>query len=478
MSLLIKGGEVVDGSGSAPNKCDVLVVGGRIAALGDLATYKASRVIQAAGKQVLPGFIDVSSVSDIRLSLFSEPRQADYLKQGVTTIICGSEGRSLSPAMYAGEIGSSNAGWHTGEEYLDAIHSLRPGVNFAGFTGYESIRRSVASRSRNLGTKEIGVFSHILNSQLNDGMVGVSVGNGGFSEFDASKNEIEVVIKALHGENKTAITSLTAKDKPYEVLAEKGIKTIALSLNSSVKTSEAFKKFLINIDKKNLKADFVTAFSPYPYFEVKASELIPFSVLKENESIMENLGKKRFFGLFSKKIKELNPRETFIFDTPKKEARFLLGKSVAEFADNRGVSREEAFARIIDFCGYDTVFLSRMTETSLVDDFALYSKSVIAGGIWSPMSKISHIHSELSDPFVEFFRIANRVGMRLELAVKKLATPFKLIGLKKRGLISEGYAADITIMKNGRPETVLVNGKIAYDNGSVLETRSGEALSV
>ena len=119
-----------------------------------------------------------------------------------------------------------------------------------------------------------------------------------------------------------------------------------------------------------------------------------------------------------------------------------------------------------------------MQDSSLVDDFASLPKSIIAGDIWSPMSNISHIHSELSDPFVEFFRVADRTGMRMETAVKKLVAPARLMNIGKRGLIREGYFADITIMRNGRPDTVLVNGKIAYGDNPVSEVCSGEILTI
>jgi|GEM_PF-1917752 len=476
MSLLIKGGEVLDGSGAAPKKSDVLVVGGRIAAMGDLATYKADKIVQAAGDYVLPGFVDVSSVSDSRLSLFEEPRQADYLKQGVTTVVCGTNGKSLAPAMYAGEISSSNAGWQTMGEYLGAMESLRLGVNFATFSGYESLRRSITYKSRNLGSKEISVLSHVFGSHLEDGSAGISLGDGGFSEFDASKEEIEMLIGILAGANKAAFVSFKAEDKPYASFAEAGAATIVGRLNESVKNVQAFEKLVSSVEKKALKAEFAFAFNPYPYFEFKASEALPASAGKPS-SIIEALGKKRIFGFFSKKVKEFNPEETFIWDTPKKEARFLLGKTVAEFAENRGVDAEEAFARIIGMCGPEAVFLSRMQDSSIVDAIASHPKSIIAGSVWSPMSGISHIHSELSDPFTEFIRVADRIGLRPELVAKKLSGAARLLGFKKRGLVKEGFAADLVVLKNKRPEITLVNGEVAYESGSVSDSRSGEVIS-
>jgi len=478
MSLLIKGGEVFDGSGGTPKKSDVLVIGGRVAAMGDLAGYKADKVVSAAGDCVLPGFVDVSSSSDSRLSLLSEPRQADYLKQGVTTIVCGAKGKSLAPAMYAGEVNSSNAGWQTMGNYLEAVSALRLGVNFASFSGFESVRRSITYKPRNLGKKEISVLSHILGSHMEEGSVGLSLGDEGFSGFDASKEEISAVIGVLSQAGKAAFVSLKAEDKPYMPFAEAGVTTIVGNLNGSLKSAAAFEKIAAAVEKKALKAEFAFAFSPYPYFEFKASEAFPADAGKSGlSSIIGNLGKKRILGFFSKKIKEFNPEETFIYDTSKKEARFLLGKSMAEFAENRGLDAEEAFIRVIAICGPDTVFLSRMADLSLVDKVASHPKSIVAGSVWSPMSDISGLHSELSDPFVEFIRQADRLGLRLELVAKKLSAPARMLGLKKRGMVKEGFAADIVVLKNKRPDLVLVNGEIAYGNGSASESRSGEVLS-
>ena len=206
MSLLIKGGEIVDGSGSAPKKCDVLVVHNHIAAIGNLSSCKADKVIQALGSYILPGFIDVAVTSDERLTLFSEPSQADFLKNGVTTIVCGTRGESLAPAMYAEETPFLNIGWQTVKDYIKAIHALRLGVNFINVSGYETIRRTITLKSRNLGIGEIKVLSILLKQCLADGSAGVSIGRGGFALFDSSEDEINAFTTIISQAKKTVFT--------------------------------------------------------------------------------------------------------------------------------------------------------------------------------------------------------------------------------------------------------------------------------
>ena len=479
MNLLIKGGEVLDGLGGAPKKCDVLVVGDHIAAIGNLSSYKADRVIQALGSYVLPGFVDVAAVSDERLTLFTEPNQADFLKNGVTTIVCGAKGKSLAPAIYAEETLFTNIGWQTTKDYLKAMRVIRLGVNFINVSGYETIRRSITPKSRNLGIGEIKSLSLLLKQCLADGSAGISLDKGGFSAFDASEDEINAISLIVSEAKKTIFTSSNILDESYKKIIESGVKFVIGGLNELLKNKNAFDKLIAMAEKNLFKTEFAFALSPYPYFQRKAYEMFPESVnLMDSADISKNLTKKRTLSFFSKKVQEFNPQETFIFNTPRKEAKFLIGKSVAEFAENRKINIEEAFIRIIKICGLNTIFLSRMTDDKIINQIISHPKSIVGSSSWSPMSSLSDIHSALSEPFIEFIRSADSSGMRIELIAKKLAYPTRLFGLKKRGIIKEGFAADIVVLKNNRPEFTIVNGKIAYENGSVVLNRAGKIITI
>ena len=479
MNLLIKGGDVLDGLGGAPKKCDVLVVGNHIAAIGNLASCKADRIIQALGSYVLPGFIDVATVSDERLTLFNEPSQSDFLKNGVTTIVCGTKGKSLAPAIYAEEMPFINIGWKTTKDYLEKIRAIRLGVNLINASGYKTIRRSITPKSRNLGIGEIKVLSLLLKRCLADGSAGISLDSGGFSALDASEDEINAISLIISEAKKTVFTSSNILDESYKNLIESGAKVIIGGLNELLKTKNAFDKLVAMAEKDLLKTEFAFAFSPYPYFQRKASEMFPdFVSLTDATDISKILTKKRTLAFFSKKVKEINPQETFIFNTPRKETKFLTGKSIAEFAENRKINIEDAFVRIIEICGLNTIFISRMADDKIIDKIIAHPKSIIGTSSWSPMSSLSDIHSALSEPFIEFIRSADSSGMRIELIAKKLTYPARLLGLKKRGILKEGFAADIVILKNNRPEFTVVNGKIAYENGAVASNRSGEIITI
>ena len=97
MATIIKNGLVYDGSGDAPVKTDVVIQEGQIARIGNFSNAKADKVIDATGAIVTPGFIDVNTYTDQYGTLFSDPHQTPFIKEGITTVIGGNCGESLAP---------------------------------------------------------------------------------------------------------------------------------------------------------------------------------------------------------------------------------------------------------------------------------------------------------------------------------------------------------------------------------------------
>src|SRR5207237_4894086 len=107
LDLLIRGGQVIDGSGAPPMKADVGISGDRITFIGDAAKagVSAARTIDATGLIVAPGFIDPHTHTAEDLSQPQRKSNEDYLMQGVTTVITGNDGSSPFP------IGEALAKW-------------------------------------------------------------------------------------------------------------------------------------------------------------------------------------------------------------------------------------------------------------------------------------------------------------------------------------------------------------------------------
>ncbi len=163
VDTLIRGGSVIDGSGSPATKADIGITGDRITFLGDsvAANLQADRVIDAAGLIVAPGFIDPHTHADEEL--FSPQRNANlpFLTQGVTTVFIGSDGRSKIP------LGKS----------LQQLDTQKIGTNVASFVGHGAVRSAVMGMSDAAPTAEqLEKMKALVRQGMDDGAIGLSTG--------------------------------------------------------------------------------------------------------------------------------------------------------------------------------------------------------------------------------------------------------------------------------------------------------------
>lgn len=132
--ILIRNGQVIDGSGSESFAADVGLRGDRIARIGDLSDSTADRVIDAKGLFVVPGFIDIHNHSDF--TLLTEPRCESMIRQGVTTMVLG-EGGS------AGPVKPGEREWTTLGGYFDHVARRGVAANICSYVGLTQVWRYV-----------------------------------------------------------------------------------------------------------------------------------------------------------------------------------------------------------------------------------------------------------------------------------------------------------------------------------------------
>jgi N-acyl-D-aspartate/D-glutamate deacylase len=150
--ILIKDGNVITGAGNPWFKADVGIKDGKIAKVGPIEGADAGRVIDAEGRVVSPGFVDLHNHSDT--SIMVNPQAESYIRQGVTTLVfpnCGSgaaplnealkeEFRRDTPAFFDAGLESD---WTTFEGYLKKMDSIGTSVNVAPLIGFGTVRRYV-----------------------------------------------------------------------------------------------------------------------------------------------------------------------------------------------------------------------------------------------------------------------------------------------------------------------------------------------
>jgi N-acyl-D-amino-acid deacylase len=178
--VVITHGHIVDGTGSPWYSGDVGIRDGRIAAIGELSGAATKRTIDAQGKVVAPGFIDMLGQSE--LTILVDPRLPSKINQGITTEITG-EGNSVAPVNEA-MLAADRAGyehyhltpdWRTLRGYFARLEKQGIGINLATYVGATSVRRMVLGDANVQPTPEqLTQMKGLVADAMREGAVGLS----------------------------------------------------------------------------------------------------------------------------------------------------------------------------------------------------------------------------------------------------------------------------------------------------------------
>jgi N-acyl-D-amino-acid deacylase len=177
--LIVRHGTVYDGSGASPRGADVGVRGDRIAAIGDLSAATAAAEIDARGRAVSPGFINMLSWAPV--SLLADGRSLSDLRQGVTLEVFG-EGWSMGPWNEAMKEEDRkfqtdfeyDIAWTTLGEYLDHVVAKGITTNVASFVGASTVRIHVLGYENRPPTPaELERMRELVRQAMRDGALGV-----------------------------------------------------------------------------------------------------------------------------------------------------------------------------------------------------------------------------------------------------------------------------------------------------------------
>lgn len=157
--IIIRNARIIDGSGNPWYRADIAIRGERIAAIGNLKTWRGHSEIDAKEKVAAPGFIDVHT--HIEGDEAENPEATNFIYDGVTSVITGNCGSSNT------DIG----------RYYQWIDSLRLSVNVGTLLGQNDIRKAVMGRAnRNATQAEMQQMDSIVHKAMNDGALGMSTG--------------------------------------------------------------------------------------------------------------------------------------------------------------------------------------------------------------------------------------------------------------------------------------------------------------
>jgi N-acyl-D-aspartate/D-glutamate deacylase len=178
--LVIRNGHILDGTGSPWYAGDIGIYNGRIAAIGNLSGAKAKQVIDAAGRVVAPGFIDMLGQSE--LSMLADPHVESKLFQGISTEITG-EGdtvapqndRTLADAKREFEHYGITPDWRTFTQYFARLQKQGMGINLGTYVGATQVRRYVIGDADRAATPaELDKMKALVAEAMREGALGLS----------------------------------------------------------------------------------------------------------------------------------------------------------------------------------------------------------------------------------------------------------------------------------------------------------------
>src|SRR3989344_569691 len=519
LDILIKNGIVVDGVGTPAYHADIAIKDGKIEKIGFLGEPSAKAVIDATGQYVAPGFIDINNASDRHWALFNHPFSESLLYQGITTIIGGNCGSSLAPLTTGNiiatiqkwaDIKQINVNWLTLSEFFNEVKKKKLLLNFGTLIGHATLRRGiVGDQFRELTEQELAQMKQMLAKALTEGALGFSTGLVYSHAKAATADEITSLVSLL-GPGKIYSSHLRDEEgKLYESVLEaidaarKTKTSIEISHLKSVgkENWDLFDKVLEAILKAGEEGINVN-FDIYPY---TSTATVLYTILPDwiaiggRMKLVENLKNQ---DLKNRAIEEMGGKEndfSGIIVAGGNIDKTFIGKTIGAISKNQGAGILETVINLLIAAeGKLIVFWPSLSEENFIkalknplsiisSDGAAYNLDDARDGY------LAHPRSFGCFPRILSYYVREKNIISLEEAVKKMtALPALKIGLSYRGIIQQGFFADITIFN---PDTikdlasfenpfqyaqgihsVIINGQVALSGGTIQNQGLGQIL--
>ena len=523
--LGIIGGQVVDGSGREPYRANVYVEDGKIARITQ-ELLPARETVDAEGLAVTPGFIDVHTHSDA--TPWCAPGFESYVHQGVTTSINGNCGSSLVPhrpedhekiakdrtlSKYGDVFSGSSFTATDTAGYLKEINGICA-INNGTLIGHGELRKMCMSDPlRTLPTEEeLDHMCRVLRENLAQGAFGLSLGLIYLPGTYAQTEELIALARVV--KEFDALLTVHMRNEGSGVLeALEEMATVARATGVHVEISHLKiagwpghgDELLERMDA--YKAEGLNfSYDQYPYSASSTglAALIPSSLKQRpHEEVMRMLVEDERYEKELKDILEkqyqLRPANRVLIAYTRGRAPECDGKNMEEISRMWQLSPAEATRQLLIKTNLvcQTIFFSMEPDDcrkiASRMDVAVISDSTSFDFLSRPVPGLPHPRNFGS--FVRFLRLAREQKlMPFEKAVYKMTgLPAKVFEIEGRGLIREGYYADLVVLD---PETVsdngdfqhparlssgirrvFVNGVLAFADGKMTGSRSGMGIA-
>ena len=527
--ILIRNGRIIDGSGNPWYRSDVAIRGDRIVAIGKLPNATAKRVIDASGMVVSPGFIDMLGQSETALLI--DNRSLSKLSQGITTEITG-EGGSIAP-QNALTIAAAQPGldpyhlkidWSTLNDYWTLLGKKGTPINIGTYVGAAQVREAVLGDvNRAPTTEELEKMKTLVAQAMQQGALGISTAliypPGHYAKTDELIELAKVAaqyggIYASHMRSE-GLNEVAAVREAIRIGQEAHIPVEIFHLKVSGKNRAGKMIDIVRmIQEARDSGQDVTA-DMYPYLAgatALASSLPPWvadggmgkllerlhdpGIRQRIKNEMSATGERTWENLY---LDSGGASGVMVSSVVNPDLKQYTGKTVAEIAEQQ---KKDPLDALMDFVLADKGLTGAL--------YFIASEEDLQTGLRQPWTSIGLDANELSldGPLFEphthpraFGSMPRFLGhyvrdlqlLPLEQAVRKITSlPAQREGLAGRGLVKEGFFADITIFDpasiNDKAtytepaqlsvgvQYVLVNGQVAFENGKATGAMGGKAL--
>ncbi len=526
--ILLKNARVIDGTGNPYYLADIGLSGRRIARIERRIHADADRIVDAKGLVVSPGFLDVHTHDDMYLMV--KPTGDDKILQGVTTIVVGNCGFSVGPisddhrteimaflqvagAKYLNE---KDTNINSLDDYLKKLEALKPGINVMSLVGHSSIRVAVMGVDNRLPTTaELARMKELVAESMRAGACGLSSGliyaPGNFADI-AELTELAKAVAPFNGLYTTHLRS--EGDVEFEAIRE----AIKIGEDAGIPTHISHHKIAgkqnwgnsvetLNMIAEARERGIQITCDQYPYragSTFLAAALPPSVLAGGYEAFAERMENPEFrAGIietiendtekgWQNMIKDAGFDGIVVASAPQHKS--YAGKSLTHIAEKENKSPYDVL--------FDTVMVEQHRAIAILfmigdEDIERIMKSpfTMTGSDGIPGFGKENQHPRQAGTFPKVLgRYAREKGvLSLEEAIRKMTSfPAQTFGLKRKGLLKEGFDADIVVFD---PETiidratyedsyavpegisfVLVNGQVAMENGRITGANSGTVL--
>jgi N-acyl-D-amino-acid deacylase len=526
--LLVTGGRVVDGTSAPWFVADVAVRDGKIVAVGALAGHPARRTIDAAGLYVTPGFIDLLGQSEYNVLV--DKRAASKITQGITTEVTG-EGSSIAPLnekmLADGKDIYDRYGFtpdfRTLDGYFKTLERRGTAINMATFVGAGGVRDLVIGKADRRATpEELKKMCDVVDQAMREGAVGVSSSLQYVPDMYNSTDELIAMAKvaaryggAYFTHQRSEANAIDASmDEVFRIAKEAGIRTQIWHFKTAYKRNWGRMPALLERLREARSRGIDVAANQYPWTAGSNGLdacLPPWIREGGRDALLKRLADPAQRERAKKEMLEDSdawsnqylgaggPDRVLIASVVNASLKKYEGKTVAQIAAEEKKDPRDALidlviadranvACIIFMMDEDDV---RAALKSPLVSFGTDSGAGATDGIFS--QEKSHPRGWASTARILGHYVRDEKLLPLEEAVRKMTSfPAEAAALKGRGLIKEGFAADLVVLDLAKVQDlatyeeprrysagfpfVAVNGVLVVDGGRITGAAPGKAL--